>query len=102
MATYRVVPGTLSVEPVKSSYTTDEDVELRIRCRIQRKSRVIGDWKTEYHLYDSGGFIDKKEIMQHKGLPEEIDTEDDDFTWNIGRFSTPGIFNGYIVVKARG
>jgi len=104
MALYRVVPWTLSVAPSKSSYTTEEDVYLNIRCTLERKDGLGSwfEWYSDYSLFDSNDKIVKQASMKHSIAPwTSPDTASDDFSWKIGKFPA-GTFNGILVVSAHG
>ena len=103
-ATYRVVPGTFSVTPVKSSYTTDEEVELRIKCTMERKdgAGALFAWSGDFYIYDANDKLLAQEtdtfwttsmLLINQGIA--------DFTKKIGRFSA-GTLTGYVVAKAHG
>ncbi len=104
MADYRVVPGTLSVAPVKPSYTSDEEVELGIRCSLQRRNGVgaLLTWSSDYKVYDHEGKLLAQDSREHTQAPwTEIDTAVDDFTIKLGKF-IPGMLVGEVVPSAHG
>jgi len=89
-ATYRVVPGSFSIAPAKSSYTTEEDVILNILCTTERKNGlgVWLVWSTDYKVYGEGGQLIASESTEHSMAPwTEIDHAEDDFSINLGKFS---------------
>lgn len=104
MATYRIVPGSFSVAPVKSSYASGEDVELRIKAQLQRKNGIgaLISWTSKYQIYDKKNTLLATETRSHSMAPwTDIDTATDDFTKKIGTF-TPGLLEGYVVPTAFG
>ena len=104
MAQYRVVPGSFSVTPVKSSYASGEDVALKIKCQLQRKDGVgaLITWSSQYKIYDKKNTLLATETRSHSMAPwTDIDTATDDFTKKIGTF-TPGLLEGYVVATAFG
>ena len=104
MATYRVVPGSLSVTPTKQSYGAGENVEIRIRCQLERKNGLgsFFAWSSHYKISKTSGELLKTVNKSHSEAPwTDIDTATDDFTENIGPFSE-GVLNGVVVVSASG
>lgn len=104
MAEYRVVPGTFSVTPVKTSYASGEDVELRIKCQLQRRDGLgVGfHWASDYKIYDKVGTLLASDSRSHIViLAEDLMTVDDDFTISLGAFSA-GTLEGYVVASAHG
>ena len=104
MAMYRAIPGTLSVQPTKASFSSDEPVKLRIRCEVERKNGTGSwlTWVTDYLVYKKSGELIKSISRQHSIAPwTELDKAVDDFEEDIGVF-TPGILDGTVVVSAHG
>ena len=104
MALYRVVPGTLQVSPQKSSYTTEEDIILTVKCTLERKNGVGSwfNWYSDYYLYDSNNKLLKQESRAHSCAPwTSPDQAIDSFSWNIGKRSA-GTVNEAVVVSAHG
>lgn len=104
MALYRVVPGSFSVVPVKSSYASGEDVELKVKCQFQRKDGVgaLINWSSQYKFYDKNNNLLATETRLHSMAPwTDIDTATDEFSKKIGTF-TPGTLLGYVVATAFG
>ena len=104
MALYRAVPGTLQVSPGKSSYTTEEDVILNVRCTVERKDGIgsWGTWYSDYYLYNSSNNLLKQASQTHSIAPwTSPDSAIDNFAWNIGKLAA-GTFSGTIVVSAHG
>ena len=104
MATYRVVPGSLSVNPTKSSFASGEDVLVSIKCQLQRKDGVgaLLAWSSQYKIYKKSGELLKTVTRSHSMAPwTDIDTANDDFTENIGSY-TPGLLEGEVVASAFG
>jgi len=102
MAEYRVVPGSFSVAPVKTSYAQDEPVKLRIKATVERKNGVGAwlSWTTTYVIYKKDNTVLKTVSRQHSMAPwTTIDQAIDDFEEEIGTY-TQGILEGYVVVKA--
>jgi len=105
MATYRVVPGTFSVAPVKSSYTTDEEVELRIKYQVQRRDGLGAalQWMHAWFVYDKAGRTVAYDWTGAWTSPTtEVDTYDYDQIVRIGKVTTPGTFSGDVVIYAKG
>lgn len=103
-ADYRVVPGSFEVIPTKPSFTQDEDVKLQIKCLVQRRNGVSAmlAWTSVYEVYDNKGNLLAEDSHEHAMAPwTDIDTGDDDFIINLGRF-TPGALLGDVRVSAHG
>lgn len=104
MAEYRVVPGSFSVDTVKPSYASGEDVELSIKCKLQRKNGVgsILAWSSNYKVYKKDNSLLASDSRSHSMAPwTDIDEAIDDFTINVGAYS-PGLLEGYVVVDGSG
>jgi hypothetical protein len=103
-AAFRVEPGTLNVTPKKSSFTTEEDVILQVQCTVQRRDGVGSwlTWQTDYKFYSDTGSLLKTISRSHSMAPwTEIDTAEDDFEANLGKFSE-GTLSGSVAVSAHG
>jgi len=104
MAEFRVVPGSLLVTPSKTSFASGEDVELRVKCQVQRKNGLgaLVTWQSEYKFYDKNNTLLASQTMVHTMAPwTDIDTENVEFTKKIGTFS-PGLLEGYVAISASG
>jgi len=104
MALYRVVPGSFSVTPIKASFASGEDVELKIKCQVQRKNGVGSwlTWSSDYKVYKKDGSLLASDSRSHSMAPlTDIDTANDDFPIKIGAYS-PGLLEGYVVVTGSG
>ena len=104
MAEYRVVPGSFSVMPTKDSFTEGEDVELQIKCKVQRRNGAGAwlAWSSDYKVYDKKGELLASDSREHSMAPwTDIDTAEDDFPIPIGNF-TAGLLEGEVVVSAHG
>ena len=104
MAEYRVVPGSLSVTPTKSTYALAEPVVLHIICTCERRNGLgsWGSWSTEYEIRKKDDTVLKTVERQHSIAPwTELDQAIDDFEEDIGTF-TQGILEGNVIVKAHG
>jgi len=103
-AMFRVEPGTLVVTPAKSSFTTEEDVILNVQCRVQRKNGIgaVLVWQSDYKVYKANGQQIESVSRSHSMAPwTAIDTAEDDFQINLGRFSE-GALSGNVAVSAHG
>jgi hypothetical protein len=103
-AAYRVEPSTFIVTPKKSSFSTEEDVILQVQCTVQRKNGVGAwlTWQSDYKAYKTGGQVLASSSRSHSMAPwTEIDTAEDDFELNLGKF-TEGTLSGYVTVSAHG
>jgi len=103
-AMFRVEPGTLIVTPAKSSFTTEEDVILKVKCTVQRKNGAGAwlTWNSDYKVSKSTGQELESVSRSHSMAPwTEIDTANDDFEINLGKFSE-GTLAGNVAVSAHG
>ena len=92
----------LAVTPVKGSYATDEEIELRIQYEVQRKYGGSWDtttlWASDLYLSD-GRLIDSIEHGRLVGQTLNTSTPIDK-VWKIGVVKTPRPYTDAVIVKA--
>jgi len=107
MATYRVVSLTVAPEyPTgKSSFTTDEDVLLRLSGVMERKDALtaFGWWWGDFYIVDKDEKPLNNKSWSFAALPVGgISRGDFNFLIEIGKFVTAGTLTGKVIVKAHG
>jgi len=103
-AMFRVAPGTFIVTPAKSSFTEEEDVILKVKCTVQRKNGAGAwlTWNSDYKVSKNAGEELASVSRPHSMAPwTPIDTANDDFEINLGKFSE-GTLAGNVVVSGHG
>ena len=104
MALFRVVPGSFSVIPSKASFASGEQVDLKVKCTVERKNGLgaWATWTSTYKVYKKDGSLLATSTRQHNIAPwTDIDSAADDFTVPVGAFS-PGLLEGYVTVAGSG